>query len=213
MMLLPHRVTRFEWYYEREEIFLFALILGFLCPPKDINMSAPISPRGPRPPPLPSGSSSATLLQNGRGVIRTPSSEKVNGVRPLEMAPSFASAATNIAIEAIEDVKQQWIASQMKAKAQAYSADGALSVRVGTWNVNGKACTESLTDWLGGVQNSADVLALGFQELDTSTEAYLYYDQAKEDYWSTLIEKALGERKDHYYKVVPWPLHVKRLLY
>ena len=117
------------------------------------------------------------------------------------------SSATNIAVEAIEDVKQQWIASQMKARVAEYSTEGEISVRVGTWNVNGKACTENLQDWIGmttAETNNAgpDLLALGFQELDTSTEAYLYYDTAKEEYWSALVDKALGEPKQRYYKVL-----------
>ena len=49
-----------------------------------------------------------------------------------------------------------------------------------------------------------DILVLGFQELDTSTEALLYATTTlKEDAWLTAIFAALGEKRVLYEKVLP----------
>lgn len=48
-----------------------------------------------------------------------------------------------------------------------------------------------------------DVLALGFQELDLSTEALIYsVGSAREDAWTMAIKAALGEKGMDYEKVV-----------
>jgi phosphatidylinositol-bisphosphatase len=48
-----------------------------------------------------------------------------------------------------------------------------------------------------------DILALGFQELDLSTEALIYsLGSAKEDAWTMAITAALGEKAMDYEKVV-----------
>jgi phosphatidylinositol-bisphosphatase len=48
-----------------------------------------------------------------------------------------------------------------------------------------------------------DMLVLGFQELDLSTEALLYsMSTAREDAWSVAIFAALGEKAILYEKVV-----------
>jgi phosphatidylinositol-bisphosphatase len=47
-----------------------------------------------------------------------------------------------------------------------------------------------------------DLLVLGFQELDLSTEALIYSTSTfKEDAWCTAIFAALGERAELYEKV------------
>jgi phosphatidylinositol-bisphosphatase len=48
-----------------------------------------------------------------------------------------------------------------------------------------------------------DILVLGFQELDQSTEALIYsVGSAKEDAWTMAITAALGEKAIDYEKVV-----------
>lgn len=47
-----------------------------------------------------------------------------------------------------------------------------------------------------------DILAIGFQELDLSTEALIYSTgTAREEAWSLAISAALGEKSVHYEKV------------
>lgn len=47
-----------------------------------------------------------------------------------------------------------------------------------------------------------DLLVIGFQELDLSTEALIYsYTTTKEEQWLASIFAGLGEVRDHYVKV------------
>lgn len=65
-----------------------------------------------------------------------------------------------------------------------------IKVWVGTWNVNSQTqFPSSLDDWI--LNDDYDLLVFGFQELDTSTEAYLVQDSKREEKWSALIEKTL----------------------
>lgn len=48
------------------------------------------------------------------------------------------------------------------------------------------------------------MLVMAFQEVDLSTEAFLYFaGSAKEDAWTAAILAALGERAERYEKVKP----------
>jgi hypothetical protein len=65
-----------------------------------------------------------------------------------------------------------------------------VKVWVGTWNVNSQTnFPSSLDDWI--MNDDYDLFVFGFQELDTSTEAYLVQDSTREGEWSFLIEKTL----------------------
>ena len=74
-------------------------------------------------------------------------------------------------------------------------------VLVGTFNVNNRQALSNhhLDDWLHrqieksekNVETFPDIIAVGFQEIDTSGGAYVYDDKKKEDEWEQAVRKTI----------------------
>ena len=81
-----------------------------------------------------------------------------------------------------------------------------IRICVGTFNVNGVTPPDDIPTIIGlkkwiRAELDPDLIVLGFQEVDTSSGAYLYYSPAKEEAWTRAITQALGRRADKYRKL------------
>ncbi|KAN0064485.1 hypothetical protein ACQY0O_002111 [Thecaphora frezii] len=81
-----------------------------------------------------------------------------------------------------------------------------IRLSVGTFNVAGlwpkedSGTISGMKRWLRADEDP-DLVVLGFQEVDTSGGAYLYYSPAREDAWTRSAVQALGRRAGDYTKI------------
>ncbi|KAL7748627.1 hypothetical protein RI367_006038 [Sorochytrium milnesiophthora] len=92
------------------------------------------------------------------------------------------------------DHRAEWVLVQTKARESEYTDYVPCSVFIGTWNLGGQLPDQNLAGWLlaNGQQSLPDVFVLGFQEVDNSKEAYLYYDPSREEQLMRDITTAFG---------------------
>ena len=97
----------------------------------------------------------------------------------------IASGATPLA------ARESVIRAQMALREEKYTNLEMFRLFIGTWNVNGQNANQSLDDWLACDPNPPDIYALGFQELDLSTEAFVFNESPKEEMWFKACRQAL----------------------
>lgn len=106
-------------------------------------------------------------------------------------------------------VQNRWIRHNMRRRLDSYCSRRPLKLRVGTFNVNGKDPSGSLSSFVGHrpdhnelSDHHPDIFVFGFQELDLSSQALIYQATTrKEDAWVDAITEALGSTSTNYVKV------------
>lgn len=100
---------------------------------------------------------------------------------------------------------------RLKEREDEYTSYKQFYVLVGTFNVNNRQAPPNilLQQWLQQVTNPEgtkeehipDIIAVGFQEIDTSGGAYIYDDKKKEDDWEQTVKKTITACYEHKEKV------------
>lgn len=90
---------------------------------------------------------------------------------------------------------------RLKEREDEYITYKQFPLLVGTFNVNNRQPPSNtlLEDWFENVMKNEngkqtiapDIIAVGFQEIDTSSGAYIYDDKKKEDEWELILRKTI----------------------
>lgn len=115
----------------------------------------------------------------------------------LKSLNPFIQNDLTVAVHDVRRIKDAYTARELRKISNEFSSFEQIKlyflIRIftGSWNVAGQPSTESLLPWLQPA-NDCDLVVIGFQEVDLSTEAYLVYDPLKEIEWSSSVNKCLN---------------------
>ncbi|KAG8709688.1 hypothetical protein FRC08_018159 [Ceratobasidium sp. 394] len=122
----------------------------------------------------------------------------------LPLSPAWAGQAGNEDSDILL-LRQRWLTEELSKQDSELKHMRKLSIRVGTFNVNGQQPMEPLRTWLCSSNPSdppSDLIVVGFQELDLSAEALLISSTTlKEDLWCEALMRDLAELGDQYVKL------------
>ncbi|CAF4773302.1 unnamed protein product [Rotaria sp. Silwood1] len=94
----------------------------------------------------------------------------------------------------------------LKERENEYIINKQFHILIGTFNVNNRQSPSNtlLEEWFCRLTDHShkqhiipDIIAIGFQEIDTSSGAYIYDDKRKEDEWEFIVRKTIK----HCYKI------------
>lgn len=88
----------------------------------------------------------------------------------------------------VSTVKAEWMRKRLEESEQEFVMGEDLIIFSGTWNVDGTEVPENFSEWFEfGSRQTPDIVFIGLQEVDRSTQAYIYESSLKEKYWSDAI--------------------------
>ncbi|KAJ5073472.1 type 2 inositol 1,4,5-trisphosphate 5-phosphatase [Anaeramoeba ignava] len=95
-------------------------------------------------------------------------------------------------------LRDDWIKSELAKHKEEISEEMPIRILCGTWNVNNTKPSESLEDFLSDPDGSPDLIALGFQEIDTTKSGLISNDISKKKGWEEKIQEALQAKNSKY---------------